>query len=437
MKNSFKHFLISLFSFIILSIILYFSFISLNEILDSPQIYFGPNVTKEIATEVVIYILLICTSVFLSYIIYLILGARTRAELVAEMRTISLYKSLNQLSKLYEESPLPYMTLNADGEILDPNKASLRFFGATPSEIERKNLFGFVAKDEIETAEKLLGFFRSHLPINREEIKFITKSGKERYALLSVFRMEGRHPGGKVGLATIVDITEEKELDKAKSEFVSLASHQLRTPAATIKWYSNMLLSQEFGRFNSKQQDYLERIYRVNENMVEIVDTLLNISRIESGTIEVDKKEIDVREMVDSILLELSSQITTKHLSITKDFGGSTNINADPKWLRIVAQNLISNSIKYTANMGTVSIKFRNMHGKTQLTVTDNGIGIPEKDKDKIFTKMFRAENAKVKSESQGTGLGLYLVKSILVAMGGSIDFVSEENKGSTFIATF
>jgi len=234
-------------------------------------------------------------------------------------------------------------------------------------------------------------------------------------------------------LATIFDITEQKKLDQAKTEFVSLTSHQLRTPVAAVKWYMDMLLSGNLGELSPKQEEYVNRIHKVNEEMVDLIDTLLNISRIETGSVKVELKQTNVIELTESILLELSSQIEEKRINIIKQYNDNLkNIESDSKLLRIVIQNLISNAIKYTPEGGSVSITFKDFLGDKAIIVSDTGIGIPEEEQDKVFTKLFRANNAK-NIGSQGTGLGLYLIKSIIEAMGNSIDFVSKENKGSTF----
>jgi len=168
--------------------------------------------------------------------------------------------------------------------------------------------------------------------------------------------------------------------------------------------------------------------------MIDLVETLLNVSRIEIGSVVIDMKKTNVPQIVDDILLELLAQVEAKHLNIVKQYNGNLeNIESDPKLLRIVIQNLISNAVKYTSDSGTVSVILKESFDNKAIIVSDTGIGIPESERDKVFTKMFRAENVRRISESQGTGLGLYLVKSMIEALGGSISFVSEENKGSTF----
>lgn len=426
--NTIKHATISLLTCTILLILVYLS------------LYWEKTVfiySEQYATEIGarIKILLIVLSVLISYIVYLLLSAKTRALIEADRLTRSLRTSIEQLNNIYEESPVPYMTLDKDGKIIDPNKATVRFFGAVPEQIKNKNIFSFISEDESERAEKLLLYYKSNLAINMEELRMVTPGGKVRWVILSVFKMEGGTGHGRVGLATIIDITDRKGLDKAKTEFVSLASHQLRTPAATIKWYADMMLAGDVGPLEAKQADYLGIIKKVNDNMIEIVETLLNVSRVEIGSISIDLKNTDVPKMIDDILLELSASIEMKGLDIVRDYDGNLeNIETDPKLLRIVIQNLLSNAIKYTPKMGSVKITLKESFKEKSVTISDSGMGIPEEDKEKIFTKLFRASNVRQLSESQGTGLGLYLVKSIVEAMGGSIEFASDLNKGSTFI---
>lgn len=313
----------------------------------------------------------------------------------------------------------------------------MRFFGVVSEEIEDKNLFSFLAEEDKNKAEKLLQRYEANIPINREEVRMITKSGVIKWVLLSVFEMSNPESWSypPIGLATIFDITEQKKLDEAKTEFVSLASHQLRTPATTIKWYTDMLTSGGIGQLSPKQDDYINRVHKVNEEMIDLVDTLLNISKIEIGTFSVESKATNVQELFESVLVELSEQINKKGIRVEKRYRDALlNIKNDPKLLRIVIQNLLSNAVKYTPGNGTITVTLKQSIFEKVITITDSGIGIPKQEQNRIFTKMFRAQNARNLITSQGTGLGLYMVKSIVDALGGSISFVSEENKGSSFI---
>jgi len=227
----------------------------------------------------------------------------------------------------------------------------------------------------------------------------------------------------------------EREVDKAKTEFVSLASHQLRTPLTMISWYTEMILKGDVGKVVPSQKKYLEEIYYGNKRMIELVNTLLDVSRIELGTLPVRLNPTDIIALTQTILAEQKPQIEKKRHSIIKRFAKNIPVmTTDRQLLKIIIQNLMSNSVEYTAPGGKIeiAISFDDKKGDILIQVSDNGYGIPENQQSKIFTKLFRADNVRAK-DTDGTGLGLYIVKSIVNNFGGKIWFKSQENKGSTF----
>lgn len=264
------------------------------------------------------------------------------------------------------------------------------------------------------------------------------KDGQMFPVVLSATSLLGR--GGVEGIAGIImfrDVTAEKTIDTSKTEFVSLASHQLRTPLTAINWYTEMLLSGDVGKVNAEQRKYLEEIYHGNQRMVDLVSALLNVSRIDLGTFAVEPETISLKEVAESVLKELEPSIEKKHQKTTQKYPrGLAKFVADPKLMRIIFQNLLSNAVKYTPEHGEIGIKIENKDDKVRIIVSDTGYGIPLEDQTKIFTKLYRADNIREK-DADGTGLGLYIVKSIVEQSGGSITFVSEENKGTTFHVTF
>ena len=234
------------------------------------------------------------------------------------------------------------------------------------------------------------------------------------------------------------DITHDKEIDKAKTEFVSLASHQLRTPLSAINWYSEMLLAGDAGPITEMQKKFVQEVYHGSQRMVELVNSLLNVSRIDLGTFGIDPVLTDITEVSESLLGELRSQIELRKLHLEVSYDEDVpSILLDPKLIRIILQNLLSNAVKYTPEGGKIRLGIM-LDGKKRLliTVADTGYGIPTSQHDKIFTKLFRADNV-MEKDTEGTGLGLYLVKSIIETTGGSITFRSAENKGTTFFVTF
>jgi PAS domain S-box-containing protein len=438
-KPYLKHLIASFLFLLILIDILFLSSNLIKNILINPYQYFAVNNLS--ITEIqflIVFLCLVAIAVLMSFIFYLLLTFRTRFELQIWNATKSVALSREQFRKLYDNAPVPYIMLGENAKIHEPNKAALRFFGVVLEEIEDKNLFSYISGDYKDQAGIFFEYYKTGVAIDRKEVDMITKAGAIKSVLLSVFKMKNLESSSKdAGLAMIFDITEQKLLDKAKTEFLSLASHQLRSPLATTKWYTEMLTSGDLGELNPKQKEYISKLNAVNKDMIELAEVLLNVSRIEMGTLPIDSKPTNVEELTEGILVELSSQIEKKKIKINKQYNNFLqNINSDPKLLRIVIQNIVSNAVKYTLDGGTVSIVFEESSGEKKIIVSDTGIGIPKAEQDRIFSKLFRADNARNLTSSQGTGLGLYLVKSIIESMGGHISFVSEENKGSVFTLT-
>lgn len=232
------------------------------------------------------------------------------------------------------------------------------------------------------------------------------------------------------------DITREADVDRAKTEFVSLASHQMRTPLSTIRWYAEMLLSGDAGGLNDKQKEYLNIAYISTRRMIDLINSLLNVSRLELGTFSVEPELTDLREIADYAVKELEPQISRNQLVLKKHYDSSLpKINVDPKLMQIIFQNLISNAIKYTSAGGNIYVAIEKKGEEALVKVSDTGYGIPRYQQDQVFTKLFRADNIKEK-DPEGTGLGLYIIRSIIDKIGGRIWFESVENKGTTFYAT-
>ncbi len=228
-----------------------------------------------------------------------------------------------------------------------------------------------------------------------------------------------------------------KALDQAKDEFISMASHQLRTPLTTTKGYVSMVLEGDFGRISTSQRDPLSQALDSANRMAGLVSDLLNVSRMDAGKFFIDAHELDLAKVVQSEFNGLISMAQSKNVKLTLEPLPKSLplINLDEEKTRQVIMNLIDNAIHYSSpakNGGDVCVSLKKVGNKAVFTVVDNGIGVPEKMQGKLFTKFYRAANAQA-SRPDGTGLGLYLVKRVVEDQGGELIFKSTEGKGSTF----
>lgn len=329
--------------------------------------------------------------------------------------------------------------------ITDPNGIALyanagleRITGFSPEEILGKK----VGTKELGGGNMTQEFYE-HLwhVIKIEKKPFVAeitnkrKDGTSYQALSSISPIVNKQGVLEFFVGIERDITREKEIDSAKTEFVSLASHQLRTPLSAINWYTEMLLSEDAGPITDTQREYLNEVSHGSRRMVELVNALLNVSRIELGTFAVQPEPTDVVELARDVLNELKPKISEKKLFIEEKFSEHLpKVLVDPKLTRIVFQNLLTNAVKYTPEEGKISVSIAlGEDGKMfTISVSDTGYGIPAEDRPRIFTKLFRASNIREK-ETDGTGLGLYIVKSIAEHSGGTVTFTSKEGKGTTF----
>lgn len=231
--------------------------------------------------------------------------------------------------------------------------------------------------------------------------------------------------------------TELLQLDKAKSEFISIASHQLLTPLTPIRGYSSMLLEEDFGKINEKQEKAIKMIYESSVRLVNLVNDLLDISRIERGAIEYNFTPVDLAELIKSVIEELTPRAKDKklYLQFVRSEENIPKINADEDKMREVLLNLIDNSIKYSSS-GKITIDIKRDGNDVVFGVSDQGIGIKSADMPLLFKKFSRSEDVK-HIHVGGSGLGLYVARRHIEAHGGYIWAESPgKGKGSTFFVS-
>jgi len=228
-----------------------------------------------------------------------------------------------------------------------------------------------------------------------------------------------------------------KELDATKDEFISMASHQLRTPLTAIKGYLSMVLEGDMGAVPKKQRDMLQQSFDSAERMVFLIADLLNVSRLQSGKFVIENKPTDLAKMIEAEIAQLQETAKNHHLSLTyKKPSSFPVLNLDETKIRQVIMNFLDNAIYYTPAGGSITVALEATASSVSYTVTDTGLGVPKQEQHHLFNKFYRAGNAR-KMRPDGTGLGLFMAKKVIVAQGGAIIFKSEEGKGSTFGFSF
>jgi len=318
---------------------------------------------------------------------------------------------------------------NENKLILVNPQAEIFFEIRTPDIIGKSisELFSFpLLKPLIELLSKEIeGIFRKELPIKENltlEVSIIPLTKEEE--ILG-------------NLVILHDITREKMVERMKTEFVTLAAHQLRTPLSAIKWTLRMLLDGDLGAITEEQKDFVEKTYRSNERMISLINDLLNVTRIEEGRYLFKPALADIEAVVQFVVKSYQEEIEKREIKFEfiKPAEKLPLILIDVEKIRLAIQNLLDNAVRYSRPGGEVTISLRYGKKEIELSIKDTGVGIPKDQQGRVFTKFFRAANV-MRMETEGTGLGLFIAKNIIEAHGGKIWFESEEGKGSTFYFT-
>ncbi|HEX5798255.1 MAG TPA: ATP-binding protein [Candidatus Saccharimonadales bacterium] len=224
-----------------------------------------------------------------------------------------------------------------------------------------------------------------------------------------------------------------RELDETKDEFISMASHQLRTPLTSVKGYMSMVLEGDAGKISKQQRELLNQAFVSSQRMVYLIADLLNVSRLKTGKFIIEATPTNLAEVIEGEIGQLRETAKAKKVEIEyekpKNF---PTLALDETKIRQVIMNFADNAIYYTPSGGTIKVELTEDKSNVYFKIIDNGLGIPKKDIPHLFTKFYRASNAR-KARPDGTGLGLFMAKKVIDAQGGHLLFESQENKGSTF----
>lgn len=242
------------------------------------------------------------------------------------------------------------------------------------------------------------------------------------------------HNGQPVRMVgSLVDITRQKELERAKDEFISIASHQLRTPLGSIRWNLDLLM-EKAAKLPHDMRTYVGEAYHSTLRMLDLVSDLLSVARIEQGRVQDMPEKTNLTEIIMLAFTEMQPIARQRkvHLDTAPIKHMQVEVVIDPKRFREVIQNLLSNAVKYTPAGGKVTVKIQPKAKDIVISVADTGMGIPPEEKGNLFSKFFRAKNV-MTTDTEGSGLGLFVVKSYIEGWGGHVWFDSELNVGTTF----
>ncbi len=318
------------------------------------------------------------------------------------------------------------LVLDKKGKISLVNPKAEEFFGIKSKDLIAKNINtitvltkfkflseifkkGFVSREEFKISEDLI------LEITAAPIT----SKKKTVAVLIILH----------------NVTREKKIEEMKTEFVSLAAHQLRTPLSAIKWTLRLLLSGDLGKISKEQRDFVTKTYDSNERMISLVNDLLNVTVIEEGRYIFSHTAVNIEKVIKSLLEDYKKQIKDRKIKIIfiKE-EKIPKVLADEEKICLAVENLLDNAVRYTKIGGEITISLNDLKDKKEIefSIKDSGVGIPESQQKRIFSKFFRASNV-IRMETEGTGLGLFITKNIINAHKGRIWFESQQGKGTTF----
>lgn len=335
----------------------------------------------------------------------------------------------NRLNAVVEQFDIPILGISESNKVLFANDRMLRIIEQKKESIQGKNLMQLCANNDLL---KLLT--ENNSPENERQLIRIILEGNERLFSKRMITTDTVIPNKNYlthdRLIILNDVTDFIQKDVMKTQFMATLSHELKTPVAAIEMSTDLLFSKKVGNLNEEQQEYVTKINDQASRIRRMVNEVLELSKIESGTIDFDLENVEVSFLVQEAIETIKPFLNHKNITIETQISDNLPpINVDSHKVLWTLNNFLTNAIRYTPNDGTIKVVAFFKNKSIGIEVTDNGPGINIRDQKRIFEKYVRIN----KNEKGGTGLGLAISKEFIEAMGGSIGVRSEENKGATF----
>lgn len=348
----------------------------------------------------------------------------------------------NKLEALLNGMGDAVMAIDEEKKIIAFNPVAEKITGQVFDKIENKTFSEEIKFIEEETKKEKNGFIDAVLlkgeKVELNDLAIYNQKGK--LVLVDINAAPIKNYKGKIIGCIIIfkDVTYKREAERMRTDFISIVSHQLRTPLSAMKWFLEILIDGDVGALKKEQKDVVNEIHESNKNMITFVNQMLNVSRIESHRLAINIEKIKLCQTIAELLKEIRPFFIEKKQKLSYNCIADKKImiNTDKNLLRNVLSSVLLNASRYTPEKGNIELELSLFDKDFVLfKVKDNGIGIPEDEQTKIFRKFARASNA-IRYEANGTGLGLYIVKSLINMVCGKIWFESKENNGTTFYFT-
>lgn len=340
-------------------------------------------------------------------------------------------KDLGALLDALNHTALVSMT-DVAGRITYANEKFVEVSGYSLDELLGQNHRILKSGDQSDDVFVDLWSTIAHGKVWRGEIKNRSKDGSTYWVDTAIAPILNHHGKPERYISVRFLITDRKREELAKSQFVSLASHQLRTPLSAARWALSSLRMGIADTMNESEKEDLEGAERAVAAMAQTIETLLLLSQLQAGKINLTVTTIRLQDLFQSVILAFQKEYEGKEQQVACECPPDLSLDTDERLLREILHNLLSNAIKYSANGTTIHLRAAKKGDRIQLEVADAGMGIPAHEQEQVFSMFFRAENA-VDAEITGTGLGLHLVQSLTHLLHGDISFISTVGKGTTF----
>lgn len=336
----------------------------------------------------------------------------------------------NKILEIFYRLPLGLLFFNKENKLSLINSQAEDFLNVKAKKIIGKSILELTKFPKLKSLFSLFG--KRIKKIFRRELQI------KKNLILEVSCFPILRKGKKIGTLIILDdISREKEIERAKVQFISLVAHQCRTPLSAIKWGLKILLEGEMGKLNKKQRDLLGKIYHSNERMIALIKGLSIVARIEEGKYICKPTFLQTEKVIQSVINSHKKEIKERGIEFKfeKPEKKLPRVFGDVAKLKLAVQNLLENSLSYIKVGGKVTISLKARKKEIGFKIKDNGVGIPKNQQKKVFKKFFRGANV-IRMETEGAGLSLFITKNIIEAHGGKIWFESEEGKGTIFYFT-